>query len=821
MYQTPQRSYSNQALELWFERLGRDWEADFSPEELAWGRHAYRTMEVRSTELLENSAIVHFKRGREPLYVVIDADPGRFTFRESHPGLAPGLGLGVAGLYEIEELIADEIPAVPTERKKAAPDPEHKPMPAQPQRPTERVGRRLRARLGAAENGLRLELGWEVEGAVNWDQFVLRDLTPWEREQLIGYAARALHSRFRSGGREGLYRMQDPAAVEQFMARDCRVWRERFGLILLPEVVPWQGGPRAVRPTVTVEGPPGGARFRMDFSFAGQVLGPVVRERLWRHPGHVHFVPGEGIFRIAPEAVETVQEWRALLPETGEGRLPPYLLFALEGRPELQIHLTEELSAWRRSLETVESKALAPLADYLRPYQRDGVAWMSQRLRAGCHPLLADEMGLGKTLQVLNLLQAESVLNTEPVLVVCPASVVPVWQAEVARYFPEVTTRVVSRDQPFAVDSPALWICSYTQLRRNKADLERVAFSHAILDEAQTIKNPDAKVTHACGAIRSRHRLALTGTPIENHPLDLWTLFRFLMPGLLGSRRHFEEACKRDAAFAEAVKARVLPFVLRRTKQAVAADLPEKVEIDWPCPLLPRQRRAYEALLEGAGAAIQGSYGAISGRERLHVFTLLTRLRQASCSPSMLPDQGRDWQQSGKLVSLCSRLAEALDGGSKVVVFSQFVQFLREAREAVREVFPEAMTFELTGSTVDRERPVTAFREAPGGAVFFVSLRAGGTGLNLQVADYVFLLDPWWNPAVEAQAIDRVHRIGQQNRVMVYRFITKGTIEDRIQILKRQKADLFDQVFSEMEAPAALLEQFETLHDLVQLDPEA
>lgn len=821
MYRTPQRSYTPRALERWFEALGTDWEAPFSEEELAWGRQYYRTAEVRSTELLDNSAIVHFKRGREPLYVIIDHDSGKFSFRESHPGEAPGRGLGVAGLYEIEELIADEIPVVAQDAaqtvglSEAVGSPESEPAVS-----TARQGRRLRARLSGGDDGLRLELAWDSAEGANWAHFKTRELTPWEREQVVGQTARALHCGFRAGGREGLYRLPDPVRVQQFFAGDFRRWRQRFGLEVEPEVVPWQAGVREVLAQVMVEGTPGVARFRIDFTFGKTVLGAGVRERLWRHPGHLHFVPGAGMFRIASEALERVQEWRGLLPETGEGPLPPYLLFALDGQPGMRVRLTKELEAWRRSLEAAgQTAAGLKLADYLRPYQREGISWMSQRLRAGCHPLLADEMGLGKTLQILNLLEAEGVLGKEPVLVVCPASVVPVWLAEVNRYFGGIQTRVVSRDEPFVPEAPVLWVCSYTQLRRNKAGLETMAFSHAILDEAQSIKNPDAKVTHACGAIRSRHRLALTGTPLENHPLDLWTLFRFLMPGLLGSRKGFEEAVKQDPEFAANLRRRVHPFVLRRTKQAVAADLPEKTEIDWPCPLMPRQRRAYEALLEGAPESMRKRYGSISGPERLHVFTWLTRLRQASCSVSMLPEQRTDWQQSGKLVSLCGRLSEALEAGSKVVVFSQFVQFLREARTAVRETFPEAATFELTGETVDRERPVKAFREAPGGAVFFISLRAGGTGLNLQVADYVFLLDPWWNPAVEAQAVDRVHRIGQQKRVMVYRFITKGTIEDRIQMLKRQKGDLFEQLFSEMEAPGALLDQFESLDELVRLDP--
>jgi SNF2 family DNA or RNA helicase len=206
--------------------------------------------------------------------------------------------------------------------------------------------------------------------------------------------------------------------------------------------------------------------------------------------------------------------------------------------------------------------------------------------------------------------------------------------------------------------------------------------------------------------------------------------------------------------------------------------------------------------------------------KRIHLFSLLTRLRQACCDPGLLPDQDYSPDHSGKLQSLTNRLGEAFEGGSKVVVFSQFVQFLRRAKTVVKNEFPHIPQIELTGATIDRERPVQRFREVDGAAVFFVSLRAGGTGLNLQEADYVFLLDPWWNPAVEAQAIDRVHRIGQRQRVIVYRMITKGTIEERIEILKREKGRVFDDLLSHLDAPSDLFSQFENLEQLIALEGE-
>jgi superfamily II DNA or RNA helicase len=825
MHRAPQRSYTPRAIESWFDRLNQDWEDWFTAEELQWGRQYYRTGEVRSTELLEGSAIIHFRQGKEPLYVIVDWEREGPTFRESHPGTAPGRGLGVAGMYELEELIADEVSPLeemgdPSESGEGA-DGLPGQRPAEASAPTERTGRALRVRLTTRTDGLWLEAGWEEEhGATDWKRFTLRELTRWEREQLIGFTARAHRCGFRPGDREGVYRMQEPGSVQRFLARDLDEWKRRYRLEEGDGLEAWKAGVRILEPWLQVraEGDQQG-RFHFDFRDGRGRVSADIRDRVLRHPGHTHFVPGRGIFRADPGMLDSIHEWKAILPGGGEGVLPRYLLFSLARDPGVQLSLTEELAAWQRQLETEGDLGERDgLPEILRPYQREGVSWLDKLAGAGCHGLLADEMGLGKTVQVLSLLKAREVLGTHPVLVVCPASVVPVWRAEVERFFPDTEVRVLSRQQPFEAGRPVLWIASYTQLRRNKAQLDNMAFTYAVLDEAQSIKNPDAKVTHACMAIRAGNRIALTGTPMENRPLDLWTLFRFLMPGFLGSRRYFENLSKSDEAFVRRLRRQIAPFVLRRTKGAVARDLPPKVEFDWTCPLSPVQRRLYQDLVAGAGEALGADLGGALKEKRMHLFSLLTRLRQACCDPGILPHRTDDWTQSGKLSSLTDRLEEALEGGSKVVVFSQFVQFLRRARKAVRSTFPDVPQLELTGATLDRERPVRRFRELDGAAVFFVSLRAGGTGLNLQMADYVFLMDPWWNPAVEAQAIDRAHRLGRERRVIVYRMVTEGTIEQRIQALKREKGRVFDELLDDLDAPVDVLSHFRSLHELIALE---
>jgi superfamily II DNA or RNA helicase len=821
LHRAPQRTYTPQSIEAWFTRLNQDWEVWFSDDELRWGRQYYRTGEIRSTELLEKSAIIHFKRGKEPLYVIVDWDQQQPSFRESHPEVAPGRGLAVAGLYELEEFIADELPPVDdVDLNGSGNGRSAEPLEEIPSVPTERKGRKLTVRLSGRSDGLWLESGWQREpGKTDWSSFSLRELTRWEREQLIGFTARAHRNGFRPGDREGAYRLQEVKAIEVFFTRELAGWKQRYPLQEGEGLAEWKRGVRLVRPIIDVRADGLQSRFRFDFGLGGSVVGAGIRESLFKHPGHTHFVPGEGIFKVDPKALGSVHEWKTLLPSEGEGILPRYLLFTFARDPHVDLRLSREIASWRKQVEAAtENLEQLDLPDYLRPYQKDGIAWLHRLETAGCHSLLADEMGLGKTLQVLTYLEGREALGKKPVVVVCPASVVPVWQAEVERFFPGTPVRVLSSKQPFDLEVPALWIASYTQLRRNKHQLETNTFEYAILDEAQSIKNPDAKVTHACFSIRSRQRIALTGTPMENRPLDLWTLFRFLMPGFLGTRRHFEDQTKSDESFLPRLRTQIAPFVLRRTKRSAAKDLPPKMEIDWVCPLTPQQRSLYEEFANGAKREFSGNLSNDLREKRMHLFSLLTRLRQACCDPSLLPGRSDHWSHSGKLASLNGRLAEAFEAGSKVVVFSQFVQFLRRARTAVKSEFPHVPQLELTGSTLDREAPVKRFREMQSAAVFFISLRAGGTGLNLQAADYVFLLDPWWNPAVEAQAIDRVHRIGQKQRVIVYRMITKGTIEERIERLKKDKGQIFDDLLSDLDAPTDIFRQFGSLQELIALE---
>jgi SNF2 family DNA or RNA helicase len=539
-----------------------------------------------------------------------------------------------------------------------------------------------------------------------------------------------------------------------------------------------------------------------------------------------------GLVRIAPEQSEALAEWRvaATAADPEAQTWPRYMVFSLFGERGTELDLAGELRSWRDGLRTKEEPGGAEepaLPGFLRHYQEQGVRWMAHLRARSCHGLLADEMGLGKTLQVLSLLQAYPA-EGRPSLVVCPASVVPVWKAEAANWYPGMRVEVLRSGFDFASepDPGIVWVASYTQLRRNRHLLGDTTFGYAVLDEAQQIKNPDAKVTHACCAIRAESRFALTGTPLENRLLDLWTLFRFLMPGLLSSRLRFEEAAtdedaERRRLFGRRLRHQIAPFILRRKKDAVGGELPPKQEIDLVCPITDLQRRVYENLLEEGRRELGDDLQQAMHDEAMSFFALLTRLRQACCDPGLLPGVEASLQDSGKAATLLNRLEGVLagNGGRKVVVFSQFVQLLRRIKPALKKAFPGATLFELTGETRDRAKPVKEFQETRGPALILVSLRAGGTGITLHAADYVFLLDPWWNPAVESQAVDRVHRIGQDKHVFVYRMITRGTIEERIQHLKREKRELFENTLGSLGTAADLREHFADLEELARLLP--
>jgi superfamily II DNA or RNA helicase len=400
-----------------------------------------------------------------------------------------------------------------------------------------------------------------------------------------------------------------------------------------------------------------------------------------------------------------------------------------------------------------------------------------------------------------------------PALVVCPKSVMENWRAEAQRFYPELRVRLwqgeSASELASAREAADLLVLNYAQLRSLSAELAALNWLAVILDEAQCIKNPDCQTAQAARALKAEHRLALTGTPIENRLLDLWSLMGFAMPGALGNRTHFLRRfdAKDDPLARRRLAARVRPFLLRRTKAQVAQDLPDRVEEDWFCDMEGRQKALYQAELKRARQLILGlTTHQQFNRERFNILTSLLRLRQICCHPALVDDSLRR-AESAKLAALEELLEPLMEEGHKVLVFSQFVTLLELVREKV--IGRGWAHFYLSGDTENRGELVRNFQTAEGGAVFLLSLKAGGFGLNLTAASYVVLFDPWWNPAVENQAIDRTHRIGQTSKVMAYRLLMRESIEQKIRLLQKQKAALVEDVLGE-ERFAQIL----TLEDL-------
>lgn len=824
MLRSPQRVYSPEALEAWFSRLAEPWESAFTPEVLEEGRNWYRQGEVRGLELTKDTAIVSTKRERQELYAVVEWVDDRPSVRASIKERLLSQALAVAGLYEIEELIADEISPLPGwDEKTAAPTP--KPASADNGQAAEAPKRLLRVHLSSLPEGLRLQAFWQNGEASTESAFRSRQLPKGEREDLIRLTTRARHAYFEARSQEGDYLLTDPVRATRFVRTELPRWRRLFQLQVDPAVTHLERGVQNLKARLELaEADEGRLHFRWRLAAGAEWLTEAETATVLGARGGVAYLSRRGAVQLPEDIRSLRQQWDQALGQA-EGEVPRYLLFALQGQETVPLALSAVLERWRQELEAEAPAPQLDLPDLLRPYQSAGVAWLDHVLRHGGHALLADEMGLGKTLQVLSLLHARWQDSEEPSLIVCPASVVPVWEAEAARFFPGLPVRRLENGRhPGQEPGRLLWVSSYAQVRRQTEHLREVPLAVAVLDEAQFIKNPEAKSARACYGLRARHRLALTGTPVENHQRDLWSVFQFLMPGLLGNRSYFEEALETDAEGAtRRLRRQITPFFLRRTKAAVLPQLPPKLEIVQRCPLSQRQQQEYVQWAAHVQETFGGSSQVRRREEAINLFAALTRLRQICCDPGLLP-----WldnvppTDSGKLQVLVARLADVVASGAKAVVFSQFVKLLHRARGEIERALPGVPLFELTGRTLDRGQPVEGFQKTKGPALMLVSLRAGGTGLTLHAAEYVFLLDPWWNPAVEAQAVDRVHRFGQDKCVTVYRLITAGTIEERIESLKDKKRDLFRSLVGDLGDSADLQARFRSLQDLIALrDTEA
>ncbi len=609
-------------------------------------------------------------------------------------------------------------------------------------------------------------------------------------------------------------------ANEAFLSTLARAWAER------PPEVECLGNPafhrlflnpRQLRPKLIVKG--SGIDWlavSAEWEQEGLKLTSADLQRLQTATGRFVKLPDSGWVELDSDAVQNAHEAMA---DLGIDGLAPV---AQKIGLEQAAHLDEE--GLKRFGETPQAKVLrerlkdfkgvpgtalpAKLQAEMRPYQKDGFDFLCHLAQIRLGGILADDMGLGKTLQTLAWLawlKERHSKDPKPSLVICPASVLHNWRREAARFTPHMKVLVLEsgaarHNLRKQIPQHDLIVTNYALLRRDLEELQKFSFRTVILDEAQFIKNPGAQVTVSVKQLKSEHRLALTGTPLENRLLDLWSIVDFIQPAYLGDQDQFSDTYEPRGENAESAQriarrrlaAKLRPLLLRRLKRHVAKDLPERIEQRRDCQLGDEQRKLYLAELRRSREQVMKTVAEKGlGKSKIHVLAALTRLRQICCHPKLV---GND-SVSGKTETLFELLDSLIAEGQKVLVFSQFVQMLELLEQECRQ--RQIPTHILTGQTKDRQEVVAGFQNDHNPSVFLLSLRAAGTGLNLTTASYVVLYDPWCNPAVEAQAIDRSHRIGQTQTVNAYRLISPGTVEEKIWELQQSKAQTIADVLGE------------------------
>lgn len=575
--------------------------------------------------------------------------------------------------------------------------------------------------------------------------------------------------------------------------------------------------PRRLRPRVLIKG--SGIDWlsvSAEWEQEGMKLSNADLQRLQTATGRFVKLPDAGWVELDSAAVQSAHETMAELGVDGLSPVPEKV--GLENAA----HLDEE--GWSKFAATPQAAALRerlknfqgiPNTDLpkllqadLRPYQREGFSFLCHLTHLHLGGVLADDMGLGKTLQTLAWLawlKERNNKDPKPSLVICPASVLHNWRREANRFTPQMKVLVLEsgaarHNLRKQIPQHDIIVTNYALLRRDLEELQKFSFRATILDEAQFIKNPGAQVTQSVKQLKSEHRLALTGTPLENRLLDLWSIVDFIQPGYLGNQDQFSEMYEPRGADAESAQriarkrlsAKLRPLLLRRLKRHVAKDLPDRIEERRDCELDEEQRKLYLAELRRSREQVMKTVAEKGlNKSKIHVLAALTRLRQICCHPRLV---GSD-AASGKTETLFELLDSLVAEGQKVLLFSQFVQMLQLLEAECKQ--HQIPTYMLTGQTKDRQEVVSAFQNDQNPSVFLLSLRAAGTGLNLTNASYVILYDPWWNPAVEAQAIDRSHRIGQTQTVNAYRLISPGTVEEKIWELQQNKAQTIADVLGE------------------------
>ena len=671
-------------------------------------------------------------------------------------------------------------------------------------------------------------------------RYAMRDLSA--EQQALG---RLLRAGFSGPDSQGRYQLNGQERVLNFFAREYPRMQKEWS-VTLEERLDWSTREKIERIEPRFEITPSGVQwfdFGVSFASSGgeQFSSADVQRLILSGQSHTRLKNGK-VAVIDTGAVEELQQFLLDASPTqqhGKYRLGNVQASFLDSTLTQQGWPVQAPASWRERAKQQSGEAklecppLGDLEKVLRPYQKHGVAWMNFLRTNGFGGILADEMGLGKTLQALAFLRGVPGATPKmPSLVVCPTSLVFNWVAEAQKFTPQLKVlglHGATRHKLFdEIPRSDLVVTSYALIRRDLERYQQFEFDTVILDEAQHIKNRATQNAQAVKMIRTQHRLVLTGTPLENSVLDLWSIFDFLMPGYLGSAKDFKEryevpiARERSAETQARLARRLKPFILRRLKRDVAKDLPAKIEQVTFCELNDEQRALYQQVMEFSRKEVLEAVGAQGvAKSKLVIFTALLRLRQICCDLRLLDvsrkvREGREEETdsaeplrpsrplreaSGKLEAFDELLQEIVDGGHRVLVFSQFTSMLSLLKEKLNE--QEIEFCYLDGSTNNRGEVVEKFQRGSM-PVFLISLKAGGVGLNLTGADTVIHFDPWWNPAVEDQATDRAHRIGQTRVVTSYKLITRGTVEEKILTLQQKKREIIRGTLGEEQFTEAL-----------------
>lgn len=791
--------YTLQSLRNWFKAYRKEWWAQFSNSDVKLGDSLLGKGAVKTFDLQSNYLLVCGDKEGITYFSTIDLNNGQIRIQMSAEDSKFAKGLSAAALCLLEKLFEDHLDFLSLDEvDKIIPieDSYKKIVPVSGQDATVKLVFRKK------DQAIFFEIFFKRHDAFEKLSSLNQVIKPHEREVLLSIMLASQKYGF-CWNKEGLLSSK-LEVFPQFVTELLSKFSQKY-FVECPDYIKNLGKPNAAVKLTLESGNQG--ILQQKFFLNRRLLNTKLVMRSLHAKNHIYWSEQHGFIKIQENALNWLQRINDWKNRFSTNKLSAYLLLSVFNPNAV----SDKAKSWINSLQEKSQYSIDLPSVPLQPYQKEGVLWLKHILDSHCHPLLADEMGLGKTRQLLSLIQIMmQQADDSPFLIICPASVIGVWQNEGETYFKQLTIEVLTQEVLRNYKGgKKIFIASYSQLLINSQVLKRMQFNCVILDEAQFMKNPKSKTAYACFNLKAKYRVASTGTPLENNLIDLWTIFHFLMPGLLGNFKEFQRFIQTETNY-QRLKQQVAPFILRRTQKEVLKNLPDKNEFVVYCPMTRLQKDLYYQALQLRSLVKEGQW--------VQLLTLILRLRQICCDPGILPEKDNiDIKESGKLAWLLEKLSDRASNFKKVIIFSQFTKLLERLRSHIKCLFPE--TYILTGKTPTKNRCsiIRNFQTTKEKTAFLISLKAGGTGITLHAADTLFILDPWWNPAVEQQAVARAHRLGQNKSLTVYRLLIENSIESNIQKLQNDKSKLFNQLFEEDKLTPSL-DRWQQLYTLLSLD---